>query len=198
MSIPPATAGLIAFCIGMFIQQSFAPSLTVDLALWPLDGQWLLLPDARFAPWQVLTYAFLHAGFFHLAFNMFGLWMFGSPIERHFGARRFLLYFVTCAIAAALTQLIVLNVTNTFIPTLGASGGVFGLLLAYAVLFPRERILLLVPPVPVPARVFAGVYAGIELLLGLGGPGTVAHFAHLGGMLGGVLLLWQWKVRPAA
>jgi membrane associated rhomboid family serine protease len=196
--MPPATAALIALNVGMFIQQSFAPSLTVGLALWPIGGAWLFVPEAGFEPYQVVTYGFLHGSVPHLLFNMFGLYMFGSPLERELGARRFLTYFVACVISAALTQLVVLGIAGSFVPTVGASGGVFGLLLAYAVLFPHHRILLLFPPIPMPARVFVAVYAGIELLLGLGGATGVAHFAHLGGMIGGFLLLRYWRVGAKA
>jgi membrane associated rhomboid family serine protease len=169
--------------------------LTVDLALWPIGGEWLVVPQAGYEPYQVLTYGFLHGSVPHLLFNMFGLYMFGSPLERVFGARRFVVYYLACVVTAAVAQLVVLALTGTFAPTVGASGGVFGLLLGYAVLFPHHRIMLLFPPIPMRARVFVALYAGIELLLGLGASATgVAHFAHLGGMLGGYLLLRYWKM----
>jgi membrane associated rhomboid family serine protease len=127
---------------------------------------------------------------------MLGLAVFGAPVERALGAGRYLAYYFACVIAAAFTQLIVQWAAGSFSPTVGASGAVFGLLLAYAWLFPHHRIFLLFPPVPVPARVFAGGYAAIELLLGLGTSSGVAHFAHLGGMLGGFALLHHWKLPP--
>jgi membrane associated rhomboid family serine protease len=146
-----------------------------------------------------VSYAFLHGNLLHLAFNMFGLYMFGSGVEQVFGARRYLTYYLTCVVSAALTQLVVLGWSGVFVPTVGASGGVFGLLLAYAVLFPHHRILLLFPPIPMRARVFVLVYAGLELVLGIAGTASgIAHFAHLGGMVGGWVLLRRWRVRALA
>jgi membrane associated rhomboid family serine protease len=134
----------------------------------------------------------------HLFVNMFGLYMFGSPLEQAFGTRRYLVYYVSCVITAALTQLVVLGISGTFVPTVGASGGVFGLLLGFAMLFPHTRIMLLFPPIPMRARTFAFGYAAIELVLGISGSSGVAHFAHLGGMLGGFLLLRYWGIRAQA
>jgi membrane associated rhomboid family serine protease len=145
-------------------------------------------------PWQLVTYAFLHGGMLHLAFNMFALYMFGSPIEPVFGTRRYLIYYFVCVVSAAITQLAVSALMGGGGPTIGASGGVFGLLLAYAVYFPRNRIMLLFPPIPMPARVFVVVYAALELVFGVtGAENSVAHFAHLGGLVGGFLLLQFWR-----
>ena len=135
----------------------------------------------------------------HLAFNMFALYMFGGAIEQVFGTRRYLTYYLVCVVSAALTQLVFAVMTGGFYPVVGASGGVFGLLLAYAVLFPHHRILLLFPPIPMRARVFVLVYAGLELVLGIAGTASgIAHFAHLGGMVGGWVLLRRWRVRALA
>jgi membrane associated rhomboid family serine protease len=197
--MPPATATLLTATVAVFLLQGLVPSLTLALALWPLGGRWLLVPDAGFAPWQLVTYAFLHGSTMHLAFNMFGLYMFGSELERAFGTRRFVVYWFACVVAAAITQLVVLGLAGTFVPTVGASGGVFGLLLGYAVLFPHRRVMLLFPPIPMRARVFVAIYAAIELTLGLTASSSgIAHFAHLGGMVGGFLLLRHWKVRAVA
>jgi membrane associated rhomboid family serine protease len=198
--MPPATAALIAANVGMFFIADAIPQLVMRLALWPLGGEWMILTraGAGFEPWQLVTYAFLHGGLMHLAVNMFGLYMFGSPLEQTFGTRRYLVYYFSCVLTAALTQLVVLGITGTFVPTVGASGGVFGLLLGFAVLFPHTRIVLLIPPIPMKARTFAIVYAVVELVLGLAGSSGVAHFAHLGGMLGGLLLLRYWGVRMRA
>ena len=106
------------------------------------------------APWQLLTYAFLHGGLVHLAFNMFALYMFGGAIEQVFGARRYLIYYLVCVLSAALSQLAVAALMGGIYPTIGASGGVFGLLLAYGMYFPNNRVMLLFPPIPMPARVF--------------------------------------------
>jgi membrane associated rhomboid family serine protease len=192
----PVTAALVVLNVGLFVQQAFAPALTLSLALWPIGGAWLFVPQAGFAPYQVVTYAFLHGSVPHLLFNMLGLYMFGAPLERALGPKRFVFYYLACVVSAAITQLVVLGIAGTFVPTVGASGGVFGLLLAYAVMFPHHRIMLLFPPIPMPARRFAALYAGIELALGIVGTSSgVAHFAHLGGMIGGFLLLRGWHVR---
>lgn len=196
LSMPPITATLIALNVGAFLLSAALPRAAIPFALWPIGGEWLLLERAAFAPWQLASYAFLHGSLMHLAFNMFGLYMFGGPLEVALGRRRFLLYYFACVVAAAVTQLVVLRLANTFAPTVGASGGVFGLLLGYAMLFPHHRILLLFPPIPMPARVFAGFYALIELALGVFASASgIAHFAHLGGMAGGWLLLRHWGLR---
>jgi membrane associated rhomboid family serine protease len=194
--MPPVTATLIALNVAAYLFSAAMPVVAIQFALWPIGGEWLLLKRAGFAPWQVVTYAFLHGSLMHLAFNMFGLYMFGGPLEQALGRGRFLLYYFACVIAAAVTQLVVLWLANTFAPTVGASGGVFGLVLGYAMLFPHHRVVLLFPPIPMPARVFAGAYAAIELLLGVFASASgVAHFAHLGGMAGGWLLLRHWGLR---
>jgi membrane associated rhomboid family serine protease len=160
-----------------------------QFALWPPGGM-----DSRFAPWQLVTYAFLHGGLMHLAFNMFALYMFGGAIEQVFGMRRYLTYYFVCVVSAALTQLVFAGIAGVIYPTVGASGGVFGLLLAYAIYFPHNRIILLFPPIPMPARMFVALYAALELFLGVSGAeGGVAHFAHLGGLVGGFALLRHWR-----
>ena len=121
-----------------------------------------------FGPWQLVTYAFLHGGLLHLVFNMFALYMFGGAIERVFGGRRYLTYYLVCVVSAALTQLASPRYRR-FYPTVGASGGVFGLLLAYAIYFPNNRVMLMFPPIPMRARDFVVVYAALELVLGVTG-----------------------------
>ncbi|MEP7208955.1 MAG: rhomboid family intramembrane serine protease, partial [Casimicrobiaceae bacterium] len=168
----------------------------VPFALWPLAAS-TVDPSIGFAPWQLVTYAFLHGGLMHLAFNMFALYMFGGAIEQVFGTRRYLAYYFACVISAALTQLMVAALAGEVYPTVGASGGVFGLLLAYGIYFPNTRLMLLFPPIPMRARTFVFLYAVIELFLGVtGSQSGVAHFAHLGGMIGGYALLRYWRVRP--
>jgi len=158
-------------------------------ALWPLGS--------GFAPWQLLTYALLHGGLLHLAFNMYGLWMFGSELERLWGPRRLLQYYVVCVLVAGAVQLVVASGAPVPYPTVGASGGLFGLLIGYAMLFPNRTIVLLIPPIPMPAWMFAVLYGLLELILGVtGGQSGIAHFAHLGGMLGGWLMLRYWAGRP--
>jgi membrane associated rhomboid family serine protease len=147
-------------------------------------------------PWQVITYAFLHDGFGHLFFNMFALWMFGSELERLWGTKRFLHFFGASVLAAALVQLIVGLLSGSPAPTVGASGGVFGLLLGYGAVFGNRTIMLLIPPIPMKARTYVAVFGVIELLLGVFSTNSgVAHFAHLGGMLGAWLVLLHWRGR---
>ena len=162
----------------------FVPS---TMALWPVDSQ-------LFAPWQLLTYGFLHGGIGHIFFNMFGLWMFGRDLEHQFGSQRFLVYYMTCVVGAGLVQLLVAAVQGGIYPTVGASGGVFGILLAYGMSYPNRTILLLIPLIPMPAKYMVILYGLLELYLGVSGnaPG-VANFAHLGGMLFGLGLLLYWR-----
>lgn len=158
-----------------------APAVTV-FALWPLG--------TGFMPWQLITHAFLHASIIHLAFNMYGLWIFGRELEHLLGRRLFLqLYFISI-LTAGITQLLFTYLTGNTYPTVGASGGVFGILLAYGMFFPNRILMLLFPPVALPARLFVIIFAGIELILGVTGTAAgVAHFAHLGGMVGGYLVI---------
>jgi membrane associated rhomboid family serine protease len=171
-------ASLLAFASG---GQAFTA-----FALWPLGS--------GFAPWQLVTYALLHGGALHLAFNMYGLWMFGSALEQVWGARRLLQYYLVSVLVAGLVQLMVASGSPMAYPTVGASGGLFGLLLGYAMLFPQRRLMLLFPPIPMPAWLFAVVFGLLELTLGVTGEASgIAHFAHLGGMLGGWLMLRYWR-----
>ncbi|HVP88854.1 MAG TPA: rhomboid family intramembrane serine protease [Casimicrobiaceae bacterium] len=192
--MPPVTLTLIAVNVGVFLLQQAAPGLEVLFALWPLGSSQVSGVEVGFEPWQLVTYAFLHGNLVHIAFNMFALWMFGGPIEQVFGTRRYLIYYFVCVVSAAVAQLAVSALTGAVYPSIGASGGVFGLLLAYAIYFPRNRIMLLFPPIPMPARVFVVVYALLELFFGVTGTQEgVAHFAHLGGLVGGFLLLYYWR-----
>jgi membrane associated rhomboid family serine protease len=165
----------------------------------PLNAYFALRPIGfGFAPWQLITYAFLHGGLTHLLFNMLALVMFGGDVERVWGRNRFLTYYFTCVLSAGLTQLLAAWWTESFEATIGASGGVFGLLLAFAMMFPRRMILLIFPPIPMPAWLLVTVYGVIELFLGItGAQANVAHFAHLGGMLGGYLLIRYGRARRA-
>lgn len=194
--MPPVTLALIVANVGVFLLQSLLPGLIVPFALWPL-GASNVDPRIGFEPWQLVSYAFLHGSLLHLAFNMFALYMFGSAIERVFDSRRYLTYYLVSVVSAAVTQLVFAAISGGVYPTVGASGGVFGLLLAYGLYFPNSRVMLLFPPIPMPARVFVLVYAALELFLGVTGTQEgVAHFAHLGGMVGGYLMLRFWRSSP--
>lgn len=197
MMLPPITRLLLIANVAVFLLQFIIGDLLIIwFALWPFHTPHEL--GVRFLPWQVITYGFLHGGLLHIGFNMLALYMFGGQIEQVFGSRRFLIYYLGCVFAAALAQLAV----STFsggppVPTVGASGGVFGLLLAYGLIFPRRTVMLIFPPVPLPAWLFVTLYGLLELYLGVTGTQAgVAHFAHLGGMLGGWLLIRQWRRRP--
>lgn len=186
-SLPPVSRTLIIINFVAFLGElMLGDAMIVPLALWPLGPQ--------FMPWQIITYAFLHGGMAHLLFNMFGVFMFGSDLERVWGPRRFLTFYLVSAVAAAITQLLVAGVSGSYAPTIGASGAVFGLLLAFAMVFPRRIIVPLFPPIPMRAPVFVALYGVLELVLGVTGTQEgVAHFAHLGGMAGGFLMLRYWR-----
>jgi rhomboid family protein len=197
-SIPPVTRALLAANIAVFVLQQFAEGpLMRWFGLWPF-GTGMPGGDAPgFLPWQVVTYGFLHGNLLHIFFNMLALYMFGSDIERVFGSRRYLLYYLVSVLAAAAAQLAVSAFsTGPAYPTVGASGGVFGLLLAYGMYFPRRTVMLIFPPIPMPAWLFVIVYGLVELYFGVTGTlAGVAHFAHLGGMLGGWLMIQYWRGR---
>jgi membrane associated rhomboid family serine protease len=190
-----AVKSLVAANVLVFVVQSMSNgALDQPFALWPiqpLDGV------SYFRPWQIITYAFLHStgNITHLLFNMLGLWMFGAEIERYVGPRRLLACYFASVVTAALSQLFVPMLFHAPpSPTIGASGGVFGLLLAYAFLFPTRKVVPLIPPIPMPAWLFATIYAAVELFLGVTGTlSGVAHFAHLGGMVGSALVIMQWR-----
>lgn len=203
---PPVVQALLIGNIAVFLVQQVTGggmALIETFALWPMgtpryvDGIIGLQEVPRFELWQLVTYSFLHGNLLHLFFNMFALWMFGSLIETVWGSRRFLYYYFTCVIGAALVQLVVASAQAQGIyPTIGASGGVFGILLAFGLRFPNQYILLLIPPVPIKAKWFVLIYGAIELYLGITGTQAgVAHFAHLGGMLAGLLLILYWRGR---
>ena len=176
--------------------------LIESFALWPLglSGEVIDGIAPRFQPWQLISYSFLHGGIFHLLVNMYALWLFGSRIERAWGSKAFGIYYFVCVVGAGLVQLFVSTEavsSGAIYPTIGASGGVFGLLLAFGLTFPNERLMLLFPPIILKAKWFVLIYAAVELYAGVTGTmAGVAHFAHLGGMLFGFLLLWYWSKHP--
>ncbi|TBO34305.1 rhomboid family intramembrane serine protease [Aquabacterium lacunae] len=189
--MPPITQALLLLNVALFcIDIALGESLSRWMALWPLES-------GQFMPWQVVTYAFMHGGIGHLFFNMMGLWMFGSELEQMWGQQRFIRFYAASVLAAAATQLVLSLLGGWMTPTVGASGGLFGLLLAYGMIFPDRTIMPLFPPIPMKAKVFVAVYGAIELFLGVTGTNSgVAHFAHLGGMLGGWLMIRYWRGQP--
>lgn len=201
-NLPPITkALLIANALVFLLQLAVGDRALASFMLWPLGSGDDAYAVSQFLPWQVLSYGFMHGDMVHLLFNMLALVMFGAPLEHVWGDRRFLTYYVVCVIGAAVCQLAVgawtMSQGGEAYPTVGASGGVFGLLLAYGMLFPQQRVMLLIPPIPMKARTLVIMYGVIELFLGVTGtmPG-VAHFAHLGGMLFGWLLIRYWRGQP--
>lgn len=188
-NLPPVTRNLLIANAVVYLLQQLFPQVLVYFALWPLGSGY-------FGVWQVVTGAFMHASLTHIFFNMFALWMFGGQIERLFGARQFTLYYFVCLIVASVLQLIVLRwfLHDFNTPTIGASGAIFGLLLAFGMMYPHEKIFFMFIPVPISAWIFVTGYGLVELLSGVLGwmPG-VAHFAHLGGMLGGYVMIEYWR-----
>ncbi|MEG0033851.1 MAG: rhomboid family intramembrane serine protease [Mucinivorans sp.] len=178
---------LVFFLITWLLPQ-FTPWIDQHLALWYWE-------DPRFSPIQLLSYMFLHANMSHIFFNMFALWMFGRQLEYDLGSQRFLVYYLITGIGAGILNLLVMQITGDYGVTIGASGAVFGVLLAFGLLHPNERLLLLIPPVPIKAKYFVMAYGALELFQGVAISDNVAHFAHLGGMLFGAILLFYWRAK---
>ncbi|MDF3980874.1 rhomboid family intramembrane serine protease [Luteibacter sp. PPL554] len=198
-------ANVLLFALQMLLGDDTTFAVTRWLGLWPYGHDMVVdLGDGRpawigFHVWQLVTYGFLHGSVLHIVLNMYGLYMFGSLIEGVMGARRFAIYYFTCLVAAAVAQLAVLYLfePERMFPTVGASGAIFGLLGAFAMLFPREKLMLIPIPIGIPAWLFVTLYGVAELIFGITGTlAGVAHFAHLGGLVAGLALLWAWGVRP--
>lgn len=190
---PPVVKNLIIINVLVYMATALLPvgnEIIRFCALW-----FGASPFGEFHSYQFVTYMFLHASVEHIFFNMFALWMFGRTLEYELGSRRFLIYYMVCGVGAALIQLATAYLTGEMpIQLVGASGAVMGLLLAFGVMHPNAVIMLLIPPIPMKAKWFVVIYGVIELFLGWTGfGGNVAHFAHVGGMLWGLLLLQWWK-----
>lgn len=192
---PPVIKSLLIANIAVFLVQTVLELLSYQgasldsiatrlFALWPLGS-------GNLYPWQILSYQFMHGGITHLLFNMFALWMFGVELESAWGGKRFLVYYLLSGIGAGIVHLVVSFVSGqTVLPTVGASGAIFGVLLAFGLTFPNRPIIMFPIFFPIPARIFVLIYAGIDLVLGFTRPDSgVAHFAHLGGALTGFILL---------
>ncbi|HYM36706.1 MAG TPA: rhomboid family intramembrane serine protease, partial [Steroidobacteraceae bacterium] len=193
--LSPAIRLLIIANVLIFGGQILLPQFfEYYFALHPLSSQ-ESSDSAHFALWQLITYGFLHASVTHIFFNMFALFMFGSDIERSMGQRKFLVYYFVCIVGAGLTQLLVMAIGITPpADVVGASGAVFGILLAFAIAFPHRRLIVLPIPIPMPAWLFVTLYSLLELYLGIFQTQQgVAHFAHLGGAAAGYLLIVYWR-----
>ena len=192
---------LIGINVAVFVLEALTgPRLLASFALWPIGHFFVTQFDnpVGFKVWQLITCGFLHANFLHLAINMYALWMFGSDVERAVGPKHYLTLYFASLVSSSLTQLLVVSMMTSagVYPTVGASGAIFGILLAFGLLFPRRTIVLLIPPIPMPAIVFVILYALLELFSGVFGTNQgVAHFAHLGGMIGAFLTLRHWRGR---
>jgi len=186
------------------LQMLASDRLYTHFALWPLGRHYLMNAGfVGFEPWQLITYAFLHGNVVHIALNLYALWMFGGMVERALGTRRFAWVYFASVLAGGLVQLLVVTLARDqgIGPTVGASGGVFGVLLAFAMLFPHSRLYVIPFPVPLKAWVLVAGYAAIELTSGVMGTAEgVAHFAHLGGMVGAAIVMfvigYQRRVQP--
>ena len=207
--MPPIVKNLLIINCVVFLAEILLPR---GAGSWMMDNLTLhFWKGGQFRAYQLVTYMFLHANFTHLLFNMFALWMFGRVLEADLGSRRFFVYYMVCGIGAGLIQLGVnwidyasaagsdyVNPAALYraanAATLGASGAIFGVLLAFGLLHPNNVIMLLFPPIPLKAKWFVLIYGLLELGLGIAGSGGgVAHFAHVGGMLWGWGLLWYWR-----
>jgi membrane associated rhomboid family serine protease len=184
--LPPVTKAFMLACVGLFCAFILLPGIEPLFMLWPLQS-------GRFLPWQPVSYAFLHGDMLHLFFNMLGLWMFGSELERVWGTKRYIQMLAASILSAAAAQLIFTLLIGAYTPTVGASGAMFGLLLSFGMLFPDRIIMPLFPPIPMKAKYFVAIFGALELLMGLTGRSGIAHFAHLGGMLGAYLLIRYWR-----
>jgi len=183
----PATYTLLAAnVVAYLLELSLGPDWSIyRYALWPLGP--------RFHLFQLIGCGFLHANALHLATNMLCLWMFGRDCERELGTWRFTLLYTVSLLFASLTQVIVTTLSHDREPTVGASGAIFGVLAAFAILFPRRIIMFMFPPIPLPAPLFVVLYALFELFSGVSGrQAGIAHFAHLGGLTGGFLAARHW------
>ncbi|MFT5144778.1 MAG: membrane associated rhomboid family serine protease [Rhodothermales bacterium] len=196
-AFPPVIKNLLIIN-GLVFLATLVPStgavLTDWFALWPLDmSSGPRLPqEGRFWPWQLVTYGFLHADITHIGFNMFGLWMFGVQLENAWGSNRFGVFYAVTVVGAGLVQLVVATLAPEMYPTVGASGGVFGLLMAFGLMFPNQPIYLYFL-FPIPAKWFVIIFGVFELYAGVQGGTNVANFAHLGGMFFGYFLIQYWR-----
>jgi len=190
-NLPPVVKNLLIINIIVFIVHSLSTRMGYVFTEWLA----LYTPDTgNFRPYQLITHMFMHAGFGHIFFNMFGLVVFGRVIESVWGSKRmFILYFVS-GLGAAGLQLLVYHLMNMTAVMVGASGAIFGLLAAFALLFPNVELMLIFLPIPIKAKYMVPAFAIISLFLGVTNlGGNIAHFAHLGGAIFGFFIALYWK-----
>lgn len=187
-NMTPVVKNILILNVLMFLAQKMFPDQTIFLALFPIDSPY-------FKPWQLATHFFMHGSLGHIFFNMFAVVIFGVTLERVWGSKKFLFYYLATALGAAALHLLIAYLRHEHGITIGASGAVFGILVAFGYLFPNTELMLLFPPIPIKAKYFVLGYAAIELLLGIQNSPTdhIAHFAHLGGALTGIIIVLIWQ-----
>ncbi len=186
--IPPITQFLMLACTAIFCLQLFTPIIDGWFALYPLGSSY-------FMPWQIVSYAFLHGSMLHLFFNMLGLWMFGAELEMLWGRNRYLVFLAIGAAFGGLLFLIATALPGAGMSRLvGASGGLYALLIAAAMYFPQRTVMPLFPPIPMKMKTFVIVFGVIALVMSWNG--DLGSLAHLGGMLGGWLTIRYWRGLP--
>jgi len=195
--IPVVTRNILIINVLVFLAQYLLGGNKGTISFIEMYGMLFPIESPYFYPHQIITYMFLHGGFTHLFFNMFAVYMFGRTLEMIWGPRKFFFYYILTGIGAGVAQLIVTYLTGSMAPTLGASGAVFGILVAFGMLFPNAELMLIFPPIPIKAKWFVIGYGILELTLGVAGRSgdNVAHFAHLGGLVVGFLILLYWRKR---
>ena len=207
--IPPVVKNLIILNVMMFLITLLTGNFMYE------KFSLFYFQSPLFKPYQIITHMFMHGGFFHILFNMYTLFIFGSVLENVWGGKKFLLYYLVTGVGAAIIHSLVMYIEASSLtqameagnflaqekmfalmrtPTVGASGAIYGLLLAYGMLFPNSVMQLLFPPVALKAKYFVLIFGALELFLGLSNTGSdIAHFAHLGGMIFGYFLIIYWK-----
>lgn len=207
--IPPVVKNLIILNVMMFLITLLTGNFMYE------KFSLFYFQSPLFKPYQIITHMFMHGGFFHILFNMYTLFIFGSVLENVWGGKKFLLYYLVTGVGAAIIHSLVMYIEASSLtqameagnflaqekmfalmrtPTVGASGAIYGLLLAYGMLFPNNIMQLLFPPVALKAKYFVLIFGALELFLGLSNTGSdIAHFAHLGGMIFGYFLIIYWK-----
>jgi len=177
-------------------------SLPIDLDRWLAFWHWELANQIRqpidfFEPHQIFTYMFMHGNFIHLLFNMFVLWMFGKELENALGSKKFINFYLICGLISCVVYAIMPYAGfGSFGMMLGASGAVYGILVGFGMMYPNMQLMLLFPPIPIKAKYLVGIYIALDVFLGFSGTNTgIAHFAHLGGALGGFLLMKFWLLK---
>ena len=187
--LPPAVKNLLIINIIVFIgTELIGDPMYQWFALFPIGSPF-------FRWWQFVTHMFMHGNFMHIFFNMWSLIVFGPMLERLWGSKKFLIFYFVCGLGAALChELVLLTQPLSNIPTVGASGAIYGVLMAFAMLYPEARMTLLFPPVTLNAKWMVAIFVVLELTTGIAGTRLgIAHFAHLGGMLFGFLLILYWR-----